>query len=87
MTTTPSWIEGLLNIRYPPYSKEKFKKLKKMTELKPDFDRNGNPTGGLVWWTLTLVLGLGGKGTAAVTARWAFVAFLAVALRLWGMRN
>ena len=78
VTTTPSWIEGMLDIRYPPYTKEKFKKLKKMTELKPDFDRNGRSTGGWVWWTL----GLGGKGTASAAARWALVAVVAVAVRL-----
>ena len=83
VTTTPSWIESMLDIRYPPYTKEKFKKLKKMTELKPDFDRNGRSTGGWVWWTL----GLGGKGNASAAARWAFVAVLAVAIRLIRVRS
>jgi beta-apo-4'-carotenal oxygenase len=53
VTTTPAWIEGLLSVRYPPYTDEKMKKFRKMSELKPDFDRNGNPTGsGFIWWVL-----------------------------------
>lgn len=58
VTTTPSWVEGMLDVRYPPYSDDKLKKLKRTQDLKPDFDRAGNPTGGLIWW----VLGLGGRG-------------------------
>lgn len=83
VTTTPSWIESMLDIRYPPYSKDKFKKLKKMTDSKPDFDRNGKSTGGLFWWTL----GLGGKGKASAAARWTLVAIAAVAVRLLRARN
>lgn len=53
VTTTPAWIEGLLAVRYPPYTDAKLKKFRGMSELKPDFDRNGNPTGsGLLWWVL-----------------------------------
>lgn len=53
ITTTPAWIEGLLAVRYPPYTNEKLKKFRGMSELKPDFDRSGNPTGpGLLWWLL-----------------------------------
>ena len=79
ITSTPSWIEGLLDIRYPPYSGDKFKKLKRMTELKRDFDRQGNPTGGLVWWTL----GLGAKGKGGAVARWALVVVVAVATKMF----
>ena len=83
VTTTPSWIESMLDIRYPPYSKDKFRKLKRMTELKPDFDRSGRPTGGLVWWTL----GLGAKGRTSAAARWGLVAVVAVAVRLLRARS
>ncbi|KAL8675390.1 MAG: hypothetical protein Q9168_000221 [Polycauliona sp. 1 TL-2023] len=40
VTTTPGWMEGLLDIRYPPY-KGKLAKFKKASELKPNFDRDG----------------------------------------------
>jgi len=58
ITTTPGWVEGMLDIRYPPYTSQKLKKLKRMQDLQPDFDRAGNPTGGMIWWAL----GLGAKG-------------------------
>ena len=79
ITTTPGWMEGLLAVRYPPYTNDKLKQLKRMQDLTPDFDRKGNPTGGSVWW----VLGLGGKSTAGAGGRWAIVAILAVAVRMW----
>ncbi len=76
ITKTPSWLEGMLDIRYPPFTDAKFKKLRSMTDSKPDFDRNGNPTGGWVWWTL----GLGGKSATGKVTRWAIVAAVAVAV-------
>jgi beta-apo-4'-carotenal oxygenase len=79
VTTTPSWIEGMLDIRYPPFTDAKFKKLKTMTQLKPDFDRQGRPTGGVIWW----FIGLGGKDVASGLMRWAVVAAAAaVAFRV-----
>ncbi|CAK3751085.1 probable fatty aldehyde dehydrogenase [Lecanosticta acicola] len=83
ITTTPSWIEGLLSVRYPPYTSAKLKRLRAMNDKKPDFDRNGNPTGGLVWW----VLGLGGKGRAGAGGRWVLVAVIAALIRYWKMNN
>ncbi|KAK4503988.1 hypothetical protein PRZ48_004903 [Zasmidium cellare] len=74
ITTTPSWVEGLLAIRYPPYTNDKLKKFRAMNDVKPNFDRNGKPTGGLVWW----VLGLGGKSAAGAGGRWVLVAAIAV---------
>lgn len=53
VTTTPAWIEGMLSIRYPPYTDDKLKRFRKMSEMKPDFDRNGKPVGsGYLWWLL-----------------------------------
>ncbi|KAI7249604.1 aldehyde dehydrogenase, partial [Hortaea werneckii] len=54
ITTTPGWIEGMLAIRYPPFTDDKLKQFRKMQDMKPDFDRQGNPTGGLVWWLIGL---------------------------------
>lgn len=82
ITSTPAWLEGMLDIRYPPYTDAKYKKFKKMSELKPDFDRNGNPTGGMIWW----MLGLGGKSTASGAGRWVMVALIAVLMK-WRLTN
>ncbi|USW49263.1 Putative aldehyde dehydrogenase NAD(P)-dependent, aldehyde/histidinol dehydrogenase [Septoria linicola] len=83
ITTTPAWIEGLLAIRYPPYTDAKLKKFRGMSELKPDFDRNGKPTGpGLLWW----VLGLGGNSLTGGATRWVIVA-LVVQLAKWYKTN
>merc|ERR1712144_135312 len=66
ITTTPGWIEGMLAIRYPPFTDDKLKQFRKMQDMKPDFDRQGNPTGGLVWW----LIGLGGRSKTSAAALW-----------------
>lgn len=55
----------MLDIRYPPYTLKKQQKFASMSELKPDFDREGRPIG---WgrWMLGL---LGVKGLAAVVGK------------------
>lgn len=83
VTTTPGWIESMLAVRYPPYTDKKMKQYKQMSAKKPDFDRNGNPSGGLIWW----VLGLGGKSGSAAGSRWVLVAVMAAVLRYWQSRN
>lgn len=83
ITTTPGWIEGMLAVRYPPYTNDKLKKLRAMNDQKPNFDRNGNPSGGLIWW----VLGLGGKSTAGGATRWVLVAVIAAMVRYYKNHN
>lgn len=61
VTTTPAWIESLLDVRYPPYSLKKQKKFAGMNELKPNFDREGRTK--LTWAGLVLSL-LGLKSLA-----------------------
>lgn len=56
VTTTPGWIEGLLDVRYPPYE-GKLATLKKMNELKPNFDRDGKVKFSLVSYILSLGAG------------------------------
>lgn len=65
ITKTPAWLEGMLDIRYPPYTSKKLQKFKGMSELKPNFDRQGNALG---WgsWLLGLV---GVKSVAAVVGK------------------
>ncbi len=53
VTTTPGWMEGLLNVRYPPF-KGKVEKFRKMTLQKPNFDREGKVNFSLVTYILTL---------------------------------
>ena len=59
VTTTPGWIEGMLDVRYPPYTEKKMKKLRGMTDLKPGFDREGRERRGVVRWILGLLVGKG----------------------------
>ncbi|KAI4136198.1 MAG: hypothetical protein LQ341_005792 [Variospora aurantia] len=65
--TTPAWMERLLDVRYPPYE-GKLAKVKQTSELKPDFDRNGNVKLDPVSY---LLLGAGSK--AAAFGRWSAV--------------
>ncbi|KAL1610695.1 Hexadecenal dehydrogenase [Paraconiothyrium brasiliense] len=62
VTSTPTWIEGMLDMRYPPFTAKKLQQFLKMSEMKPNFDRQGNAIG---WggWFLGL---LGFKSLAAV---------------------
>ena len=83
ITTTPSWVEGLLSVRYPPYTDEKLKKFRGMSEKKPGFDREGRSKGGRIWW----FVGLGAKGKTGAGVRWAVVAAVAaVVLQLMKVR-
>ncbi|RMJ22067.1 Aldehyde dehydrogenase [Aspergillus sp. HF37] len=63
ITTSPSWLETILAIRYPPYA-GKLSKFKAASTLVPDFDRNGNK---LRFGWLRTILTLGG-GTATAGA-------------------
>lgn len=75
ITTTPSWMEKLLAVRYPPFAgTDKFSQFSKMGVLSPDFDRDGKKKVGLVWYLLTLGAGSvsGGGLRAAVLAALGF---------------
>jgi beta-apo-4'-carotenal oxygenase len=50
---TPGWMEGLLNVRYPPYQ-GKLEQFQRMNNHKPDFDRDGNVKVGLIRYILCL---------------------------------
>jgi len=65
ITTTPAWIEGMLDIRYPPYTPAKQKKFAGMNEIKPNFDRNGKEIGWI--WS---ILGLGAESKGKGVGRW-----------------
>ncbi|EHA26769.1 aldehyde dehydrogenase [Aspergillus niger ATCC 1015] len=76
ITTSPSWIESFLAIRYPPYNgKEEL--FKKATTLIPDFDRDCKKVQ-LSWLRYILTLGGGsaksGAARATVVAAVAYIA-------------
>ncbi|TVY50014.1 Beta-apo-4'-carotenal oxygenase [Lachnellula occidentalis] len=77
ITTTPGWMEKLLDIRYPPYA-GKLAKFRKMNGKKPNFDRNGKEIKGLGYW-VGFVFTLGGPSFKAGLMRWALVALVAFA--------
>lgn len=56
VTTTPSWLESLISVRYPPY-KGKLAKFQKMSTLTPNFDREGKVKFNLIKYVLTLGAG------------------------------
>ena len=58
ITTTPGWMERLLDVRYPPYE-GKLSKIRGMNELKPNFDREGRVK--FSWVRFLLSLGAGSK--------------------------
>ncbi|KAF2683041.1 fatty aldehyde dehydrogenase [Lentithecium fluviatile CBS 122367] len=75
VTSTPAWLESLMDVRYPPYTASKAKKMARMNDLKPNFDREGKVIG---WgpWLLGL---LGFKSLAAVV--------VAIGIRLYLQRR
>lgn len=58
ITTTPGWMERLLDVRYPPYE-GKLAKMRNMNSLKPDFDREGKVK--FSWVTFFVSLGASSK--------------------------
>ena len=76
ITTTPSWMEGMMNVRYPPY-KGKLEKMRQMGNLKPNFDRDGKVKFSLVSYILSL--GAGSKMGGLV--RYVILILAAVGLR------
>jgi beta-apo-4'-carotenal oxygenase len=76
ITTTPNWMEKLLDVRYPPYA-GKLSKFRMTSELRPNFDRQGNEITGVQYW-LGFVFRMGGENTKEVLVRWAITALVAV---------
>ncbi|KAK5043446.1 hypothetical protein LTR84_011982 [Exophiala bonariae] len=73
---TPSWMEPMLALRYPPFTNTtKLHRYNRMTLLKPDFDRNNNQKINIFWYLLTLGSGTAKSGAFRATML-AAVAFL-----------
>lgn len=78
ITRTPGWMERLLDVRYPPYE-GKLAKFRKMSQLKPNFDREGRVKFSLV----SYVLALGAGSTTGGVMRYALVLLAAMGLRMY----
>jgi len=76
---TPGWMDGLLRVRYMPYSLKRLNQLPRPSRKNLDFDRNGNPIRGLKYW-LRFVARLGAGGSKGALLRWVVVLVSAVAL-------
>jgi len=79
---TPSWMEAILAMRYPPYvGTDKLKQFNRSAKQSPNFDREGREKLSLIWYILTLGAGSlsGGAMRAAVMS--GFYAVLRVVLQ------
>jgi len=85
VTTTPGWMEKLLDVRYPPYA-GKLAKFRQMSEVKPNFDRNGQEIKGVGYW-VGFVTGLGSSSAKGALLRWAVVLLLAAGAKKWQFNN
>lgn len=79
VTTTPGWMEKLLDVRYPPYV-GKIEKFRALNDQKPNFDRNGNEIKGLGYW-LSFLGALGGRSFKSGLVRWVLVAVIAAGIQ------
>ena len=78
ITRTPGWMERLLDVRYPPYE-GKLVKFRNMSELKPNFDREGKVKFSL----LRYIISLGAGSTISGVTRYALVLLAAIALKMF----
>ena len=79
VVTTPSWMEKLLDIRYPPYA-GKLPSYRLISKRRPNFDRQGNEFRGMQYW-LGFVFQLGGKSKNGVLLRWVATVLLVITLK------
>ncbi|KAH8685662.1 Aldehyde/histidinol dehydrogenase [Tricladium varicosporioides] len=86
VTTTPGWMEKLLDVRYPPFNAAKLKKFRSTSGLKPNFDREGREIKGFGYW-VSFLGGLGGESAKGALMRWALVALIAVGAKRWTNLN
>lgn len=74
LATVPSWLDGLMRVRYMPYSAKDLANVRRMAPA-PDFDRSGKPVRGLAYW-FPFLFGFGAKSVKGLLLRW-FVLFVA----------
>ncbi|KAF2753276.1 fatty aldehyde dehydrogenase [Pseudovirgaria hyperparasitica] len=83
VTTTPGWIEGLLDVRYPPYNMSKQKQFARLNEATPNFDRQGRAKASWGGW----LIGLGANSKGSGLVRWAVLIALAYATKHYMQRT
>ncbi|KAK3956794.1 Aldehyde/histidinol dehydrogenase [Pseudoneurospora amorphoporcata] len=71
---TPTWMDRFLRVRYMPYDWSEYRFLQRLTEKKPNFDREGTVVKGAGYW-MWFFFGLGTQGGGAKGAlkRWLVV--------------
>jgi len=80
----PSWIEGQIAFRYPPYTSKSFNKFQKMQRIPaPNFNRNGKLLYGGFFWRIVL---LGAATPKAGFMRFLFALLCAYFLRAIGRK-
>jgi beta-apo-4'-carotenal oxygenase len=72
-------MESLISVRYPPYA-GKLAQIRRLTEQKPNFDRQGKEIKGVGYW-LGFIFGFGAKSLKGAIARWVVVALVAIGLK------
>ena len=80
VTNTPTWMEKILAIRYPPYH-GKLDNYIRLVVLKPNFDRDGNVKTGLLRYLLTLGSGTVSGGVLRAAVITVVVLFLKQAIQ------
>ncbi|KAH7376215.1 aldehyde dehydrogenase 3H1 [Plectosphaerella cucumerina] len=83
LATVPSWLDGLLRVRYMPYSSTELGRLRAMNATTPDFDREGRQVRGLAYW-FPFVAGFGAKSVKSLLFRWVLLFLTYAALKKRG---
>lgn len=86
VTTTPTWVDGLLRVRYMPYDMGKYKQMTALNAT-PDFDRSGRVQASGIGYWLKVLVGLGGTKAKGAFVRWAVVALAVYMWKLTGNRK
>jgi beta-apo-4'-carotenal oxygenase len=72
ISETPTWSERLIAVRYMPFDMGKLKIVGRLTNGKPNFDRNGKVVKGFGYWA-AMFCGLGSKSAKGALVRWMVV--------------
>jgi beta-apo-4'-carotenal oxygenase len=72
-------MESMISVRYPPYA-GKLAQIRRLTQQKPNFDRQGKEIKGAGYW-FSFVFGLGANSLKGVIVRWVVVALVAVGFK------
>lgn len=74
ITTTPNWVERFISLRYPPYHGN-ISKLRLLTSLRPNFNRDCKEIKGLKYW-LGILFSLGSDSCKTALLKWFTLAII-----------